>query len=62
MKNWQDMVGKTIEAVDDTTADNVVVLKFSDKTSAFVDTEAIGFGLYRPTVSDSINYCEQAHR
>jgi hypothetical protein len=56
MKTWNELIGKTVESIDDTTADNVVVVHFSDKTSTVIDTEAIGFGLYRPVLGDVHNY------
>ncbi len=57
-KSWSDLVGKTIAGIDETFGDNVIVLHFIDTTSAVIDTEAIGFGLYSPVLFELNSYDE----
>ena len=53
---WKELVGKTIKSVDDKDAANVVRIKFTDGTDVTIDTDAIGFGLYRPILYPSSDY------
>lgn len=50
MLNWNDIVGLTISSVDEESAANVVTIKFTNGKEIMVDTDAIGYGLYRPVL------------
>lgn len=50
MINWTQLIGKTVFKVDTKTADNVVVIEFTDRTKVQVDSEPIGHGLYTPVL------------
>lgn len=52
---WNDLKGKTIERVSKKFA-NTVELFFTDGTSAVIDTEAIGHGLYSPSLHNPEEY------
>jgi hypothetical protein len=48
--DWKEVIGKTIKSVDEKFGANVVKLKFTDGSSVVIDTEAIGLGLYCPSL------------
>ena len=58
---WKELVGKTIKSVDDKDSVNVVRMKFTDGTDVTIDTDALGFGLYRPILYPSSEYEPKDH-
>ena len=53
---WSSLENKTIDYIDEKFGDNVIVLNFKDKTSVVIDTDAIGYGLYRPILFSLTDY------
>lgn len=49
MQEWTKLIGKTIEKIDDSSV-NIVILYFTDGTSFFIEPEHQGHGIYGPVL------------
>jgi len=56
MLDWNDIVGKTIESIDEEFGDNVIVINFTDKSNVVIDTDTIDCGLHVPALFNKENY------